>query len=45
MTILGILIGWPVVFAAGLIVGWFVLPEPAFVRRIWQRLGFADRVN
>lgn len=30
---------------AGLVLGWFVLPEPAFIRRFWIRLGFADRVN
>lgn len=33
-----------VALGGGLLLGWFVLPEPAFVRKIWVKLGLADRV-
>lgn len=29
------------VFGAGLVVGWTVLPEPAFVRAFFVRIGWA----
>jgi type II secretory pathway component PulJ len=29
------------IFAAGLVVGWVFLPEPAFVRRFFERIGWA----
>jgi hypothetical protein len=35
--IVGICLG----FGSGLIVGWVVLPEPAFVRRFFVRIGWA----
>lgn len=33
-----------IAFVGGLVVGWFVLPEPAFVRNLWAKLGLVDRV-
>lgn len=44
MTLFGIVLGWPALFGAGLIVGWFVLPAPAFVVNLWAKLGLAKRV-
>ena len=37
LTLVGIVLGWPIVFAAGLVVGWFFLPVPGFVRRLFGR--------
>jgi hypothetical protein len=36
--ITGLIIG----FAGGLVVGWFFLPEPAFLRRLFVRWGWAS---
>ena len=44
LTLFGVLLGWPVVFGAGLIVGWFLLPAPKFVQNLWAKLGLVDRV-
>ena len=38
MTILGLTIGWTAIaFAGGLVCGWFFLPVPGFVKRIFGR--------
>lgn len=37
LTLFGIVLGWPVVFVAGLVVGWVFLPMPGFVKRIFGR--------
>lgn len=39
MTLFGIVLGWPVLFGAGLIVGWWFLPQPGFIRAIGMKLG------
>lgn len=38
--------GWFILgVAVGLVVGWALLPEPAFVRRFFERLGWAKPVT
>jgi hypothetical protein len=36
--ITGLIVG----FGVGLVVGWFWLPEPAFIRRLFVRWGWAS---
>lgn len=37
VTLFGIVLGWPIVFGVGLMIGWLVLPMPGFVKRIFGR--------
>lgn len=34
-----------IAFGGGLIVGWFILPAPAFVVNLWAKLGLAKKVE
>ena len=43
-TVLGIGLGSILVFGAGLLVGWFLLPAPAFIVNLWAKLGLAKKV-
>lgn len=35
------MVGFIIGVAVGLVVGWVFLPEPAFVRRFFERMGWA----
>jgi hypothetical protein len=39
VTLFGIVLGWPIVFAAGVVLGWHI-PMPPWAKAIFAKLGW-----